>query len=129
MPSPHRGLRHLPWFQFIADHDDGSEMRRIVEPGFFLVRLVDHFVLAGPVMIAPESVSVASVRRLIGEMPAGHAHRPLILSVLNQLQQRTDGDVRSVLPALRLYARALEQEPWGRTLACDVQATVREYAR
>lgn len=103
-------------------------MRRIIDPGFFLIRLVDHFVLVGPEMVRPESVSVGSIRRLIDAMPAGHPHRPLVLSVLNQLQQRADWNVTPVLPALRVYARALAKEAWGRELARDLLATIREYA-
>src|SRR6185312_1374455 len=77
---PHRGLRHVVWFEFLGGLEKGSELLRIVQPGFFLIRLADHYMLAGVEMVQPESVSTASIRRFLDEMPEGHAHRKLKLS-------------------------------------------------
>lgn len=125
---PYRGLRHVVWFEFLGSHEDGSELRRIVEPGFFLIRLVDHYMLAGVEMVQLESISATSIRRLLDAMPESHAHRKLILSALNTLQQCLNDDIRPALPALRAYAKALGKEPWGKALARDMSATLREYS-
>ena len=127
MKPNYHGPKHVPWFELLAIHEADSPFGQTVSTGLFTLRLIDHAVLAGPDMVKHDSVSVASIRRMIGELPAGHPHKRVLLSVINQLQQTQDGDVRLVLPTVLEYAKLLAKEKWGKVLAQDIRETVREY--
>jgi hypothetical protein len=120
-------LKHLPFWEALAEHEDESPIARTITAGFMTLRLIDHTVLAGPEMIKHDSVSVANIRRLITELPADHPHKRVLQSIINQMQLTRHGDVRPVLPTVLEYAKLLGKEKWGKPLAKDIRKTVREY--
>ena len=83
--------------------------RNSATAGLLMLRLIDHWVLAGPVMVEPESVSVRSVRNAIMQL-AGE--RSVARGVARAGERDADG-ARSghppVLPRLFAYAGCLEK--------------------
>lgn len=120
-------LKHLPFWKILSEHEDESPIARTVTAGFLTLRLIDHTVLAGPEMVRHDSQSVASIRRLIGGLPADHPHKRVLFSIINQMQLTEHGDVRPVLPTVLEYAKLLGKEKWGKVLAKDIRETVRDY--
>ena len=56
------GLEHLPFFEAVGEAEENSPKAYSATAGLLMLRLIDHWILAGPVMVEPESVSVKSVR-------------------------------------------------------------------
>jgi Tfp pilus assembly protein PilF len=92
-----------------------------------MLRLIDHWVLAGPVMVEPESVSVRSVRNALMLLPANDPSREVLLGLVNAMQTVREVDVQPVLPRLFAYAGCLEKR-LELVLAADVYATINRLA-
>ena len=56
------GLKHLAFFEAVGEAEENSSKAHAATAGLLMLRLIDHWILAGPVMVEPESVSVRSVR-------------------------------------------------------------------
>jgi tetratricopeptide (TPR) repeat protein len=121
--SPNRGLKHLPFFETLAEADEGSPVALAATAGLLTLRLVDHWLLAGAVMVEPDSVSVQSVRRAIMALPPADTEREVLLGLVNVMQTLRDADVESLMPRLAAYGAALEKRTAFK-LAADVYETV-----
>jgi tetratricopeptide (TPR) repeat protein len=121
--SPNRGLKHLPFFETLAEAEEGSAVALAATAGLLTLRLVDHWLLAGAVMVEPDSVSVQSVRRAIMALPTEDAEREVLLGLVNAMQSMRDARVESLMPRLAAYGAALEKRTAFK-LAADVYETV-----
>jgi len=117
------GLKHVPFFEVIGREQDGSPRARAATAGLLVLRLIDHWFLAGMVMVGPESQSIRSVRNAISALPSACPQRDLLFGLVNAMQTSRRVDVELVLPRLQAYARLLEYEEWTRPLASDVYHT------
>ncbi len=88
-----------------------------------MLRLIDHWILAGPVMVEPESVSVRSVRHAIMQLESKDPSREVLLGLINAMQTVREVDIQPVLPRLFAYAGCLEKRA-ELTLAADVYGTI-----
>jgi tetratricopeptide (TPR) repeat protein len=116
-------LKHLAFFEVLAGCGEDSSVGRAATAGLLTLRLIDHWMLAGPSMVEPESVSIRSVRNAIMEMPHQEPVREVLLGVVNTMQTVREVDMQPLLPRLAAYATLLERRS-DYKLAADVYETV-----
>jgi tetratricopeptide (TPR) repeat protein len=121
------GLKHLAFFEAVGEAEENSSKARSATAGLLMLRLIDHWVLAGPVMVEPESVSVKSVRNAIMALEATDPSREVLLGLINAMQTVRAVDIQPVLPRLFAYAGCLERR-LQLTLAADVYGTIARLA-
>jgi len=117
------GLKHLAFFEAVGESEENSAKAYAATAGLLMLRLIDHWILAGPVMVEPESVSVRSVRNAIMQLESGDPSREILLGLVNAMQTVREVDIQPVLPRLFAYAGCLEKKA-ELTLAADVYATI-----
>jgi hypothetical protein len=122
-PTASLGLKHLPFFEAVGEAEEHSPKAHAATAGLLMLRLIDHWILAGPVMVEPESVSVKSVRSAIMLIEAGDHSREVLLGMINTMQTVREVDVQPILPRLFAYAGCLEKRT-ELTLAADVYGTI-----
>jgi tetratricopeptide (TPR) repeat protein len=117
------GLKHLAFFEAVGESEENSSKAHAATAGLLMLRLIDHWILAGPVMVEPESVSVRSVRHAIMQLESRDPSRDVLLGLINAMQTVREVDIQPVLPRLFAYAGCLEKRG-ELTLAADVYATI-----
>lgn len=119
--SEHK-LRHLPFFEEIASHDEGGSPWRSATAGLVVLRLVDTWLEERPVLAADDDWSVRSVRTAIGAVNEGTPIRTILERVVDALQEQKP-DIHVVVTPLMAYGQALEYDAqW--LLAADVYHSV-----
>src|SRR5258708_18704703 len=103
------GLKHLAFFEAVGEAAENSPKAYSATAGLLMLRLIDHWVLAGPVMVEPESVSVKSVRNAIMQLDSKDPSREVLLGLINTMQTIREVDIQPVLPRLYAYAACLEK--------------------
>jgi tetratricopeptide (TPR) repeat protein len=121
------GLKHLAFFEAVGEAKENSSKAHTATAGLLMLRLIDHWVLAGPVMVEPESVSVRSVRKAIMQLEANDPTREVLLGLINAMQTVREVDIQPVLPRLFAFAGCLEKRT-ELTLASDVYGTIARLA-
>jgi hypothetical protein len=121
------GLKHLAFFEAVGEAKENSPKAQSATAGLLMLRLIDHWVLAGPVMVEPESVSVKSVRGAIMQLDSNDPTREVLLGLVNVMQTVREVDIQPVLPRLFAYAECLEKRA-ELTLASDVYGTIARLA-
>ena len=127
MKFPARGaqtLKHLPFFEVLAHAPEESLDARMATAGLLSLRMLDHWVLAGPSIVEPESVSVRSVRGAIMAIPADEPVREALLTTVNTMQMLRHVDLVPVLPRVFAYAQLLERHYGWIALAGDAYESV-----
>jgi hypothetical protein len=117
------GLKHLAFFEAVGESEENSSKAHAATAGLLILRLIDHWILAGPVMVEPESVSVRSVRNAIMQLESKDPSREVLLGLINAMQTVREVDIQPVLPRLFAYAGCLEKRA-ELTLAADVYGTI-----
>ncbi len=123
-PGQPHSLKHLPFFEVLASAPEGSADSKLATAGLLTLRMIDHWVLAGPAIVEPESVSVRSVRQAIMALPAREAVREALLTTVNTMQMLRHVDLVPVLPRVFAYAQLLERHHGALVLAADAYETV-----
>ena len=77
-------LKHLAFFEALSEHDEKSPSALAATAGLLSLRMVDHWLLAGSIIVEPESVSVQSVRAAIMELPAADPLREVLLGLVER---------------------------------------------
>ena len=117
------GLKHLAYFETIASAPEGSIGARAATAGLLTLRLIDHWMLAGSVMVELDSVSVRSARHAIMAMADTDPSREVLIGLVNTMQTLREADTTPILPRLLAYASLLERQA-DFALAADVYGTV-----
>lgn len=123
------GLKHVPFFEAFGNIEKDTREAAIAQSGLLLMRMIDHWILAGSVIVGPESASVRSNRNAAMSIPANSPYRPLMLGLVNEMQLRQEVDLEPILPRLAEYAVLLDQEKWSKPLAADVRYTIERLGR
>jgi hypothetical protein len=121
------GLKHLAFFEAVGEAEENSREAYSATAGLLILRLIDHWVLAGPVMVEPESVSVRSVRGAIMKLESNDPSREVLLGLVNAMQTIREVDIPPMLPRLFAYAGCLEKRN-DLKLAADVYGTIARLA-
>lgn len=117
-------LKHLPFFEVLANAPEGSGEAKLATAGLLTLRMIDHWVLAGPPIVEPESVSVRSVRAAIMQLAAREPAREALLTIVNTMQMLRQVDLVPVLPRAFAYAQLLERHYGALPLASDAYESV-----
>jgi tetratricopeptide (TPR) repeat protein len=117
-------LKHLPFFEVLANAPEGSDEAKLATAGLLSLRMIDHWVLAGPAIVEPESVSVRSVRQAIMALPPKEPVRESLLTIVNTMQMLRNVDLIPVLPRVFAYAQLLERHHGALALAADAYESV-----
>ena len=116
-------LKHLAFFEALCEHEEQSPSALAATAGLLSLRMVDHWLLAGSMIVEPESVSVQSVRAAIMALPTADPLREVLLGLVNTMQSLREVDAQPILPRLFAYAGLLEKR--GQlAVASDVFETV-----
>lgn len=115
-------LRHLPFFEEVASHEEGDAAWRSATAGLVVLRLVDAWLENGPSVVADDGWSVRSVRAAIESMDDGTPIRSILDRVVDALHEQKP-DIHVVVTPLMAYAKALEYDAEWR-LASDVYHSV-----
>jgi hypothetical protein len=119
-----RGLKHFVFFDAVGKAEEDSLRAYEATAGLLLVRLIDHWILAGMVMVEPESVSVRSVRGAIAELPLDNPHRAVLFGIINSMQTSREVDVAALFPYMKKYEELLDQAEWSKPLSYDLCLTI-----
>jgi tetratricopeptide (TPR) repeat protein len=120
--EPEHKLRHLPFFEEIASHDEGSAQWRAATAGLVALRLVDAWLEDGASVVADDGWGLRSVSNAIDEVDEGTPIRAILARVVEALQQQKP-DIHVVVTPLMAYGQALEYDAkWQ--LAADVYQSV-----
>lgn len=119
-------LRHLPFFEEIANRAEGDPEWHAATAGLVVLRLVERCLEEGaPLSRHEDGWAVRSVRAAIEEMSAGTPIRTILGRVLFAVEERRP-NIHVLLTPLMGYGQALEYEAkWA--LAVDVYNTVLEH--
>ena len=123
------GLKHVPFFEAVGNSTENTREAAIAKSGLLMMRMIDHWILVGPKIVGPESVSVRSNRNAAMAIPASSPYRSLMLGLINEMQLRLDVDLEAILPRLAEYAVLLDREEWSKPLAADVRYTIERLGR
>jgi hypothetical protein len=121
-------LKHLPYFEVLATAPEGSPEAKLATAGLLTLRMIDHWVLAGPAIVEPESVSVRSVRQAITALPSNEPAREALLGIVNTMQMLREVDLIPVLPRVFAYAQIVQRHHGRHVLAADVYASLVRHA-
>jgi hypothetical protein len=121
------GLKHLAYFEAIAELPESSPEARSATAGLLALRLLDHWILAGSVMVEPDSVSVRAVRHAIMAIPDADPVRDVLIGLVNTMQVLRNVDLTPILPRLFAYGHLLEQRA-AFPLAGDVYRSITRLA-
>jgi hypothetical protein len=117
-------LKHLPFFEVLANAPEGSDEAKLATAGLLSLRMIDHWVMAGPAIVEPESVSVRSVRQAIMALHPKEPVRESLLTIVNTMQMLRHVDLIPVLPRVFAYAQLLERHHGALALAGDAYESV-----
>ena len=116
-------LRHLPFFEEVATHEEHEAEWRAATAGLVVLRLFDAWLEEGASAVVPDSWNVRAVRTAIEEMDDGTPMRAILGSIVDAMQTSKGADTHEAMPRLMAYGRALEYD--GRwALAVDVYDSV-----
>jgi tetratricopeptide (TPR) repeat protein len=119
--SDHK-LRHLPFFEEIASHEEGTSEWHSATAGLVVLRLVDSWLDEGAPLTTDDDWSLHGVRCAIDAVDEGTPIRTILGRVVDALEQQKP-DIHVVVTPLMAYGRALEYEAkWF--LAADVYHSV-----
>jgi tetratricopeptide (TPR) repeat protein len=127
MRQSRQRLQHLPFFEVLADTEEGSDQWRSVSAGLVTLRLVDDWIRFGMDIVAPSQRGVQAVREMITAVSTRTTVRTILTSIVDSMETATQVDAARVLPRLLAYAHALQFDAHWR-LAVDVYRTVVLYA-
>lgn len=115
-------LRHLPFFEEVASHEEGDAAWRSATAGLVVLRLVDSWLESGRSVVADDAWGIRSVRAAIESMDDGTPIKTLLNRVVDGLLEQKP-DIHVVVTPLMAYAKALEYDAkW--LLAADVYHSV-----
>lgn len=115
-------LRHLPFFEEVASHEEGDAAWRSATAGLVVLRLLDAWLEEGRSVVAEDGWSVRSVRAAIESVEDGTPIKAILDRVVDALHEQKP-DIHVVVTPLMAYARALEYDgKW--LIATDVYRTV-----
>jgi len=116
-------LRHLPFFEEVATHEEHEAEWRAATAGLVVLRLFDAWLEEGASAVVPDSWNVRAVRTAIEEMDDGTPMRAILGSIVDAMQTSKGADTHEAMPRLMAYARALQYDAKS-SLAVDVYDTV-----
>jgi tetratricopeptide (TPR) repeat protein len=120
-------LRHLAFFEALANTDENDPSWRSLSAGLVVMRVVDDWIDAGYDTITSESWNVVSVREAIAELSDTTPLRRMLSAIVDTVVDSKGVNVHAICPRLMAYGQALEFDAkW--MLAADVYQTIVAHA-
>ncbi|HEX5829746.1 MAG TPA: hypothetical protein VFY16_02120, partial [Gemmatimonadaceae bacterium] len=120
-------LRHLPFFEALADETEDSPAWKSTSAGLLVLRLVDDWMKRGADAVRQNPWGAHSVRLAVEALDPGKPARAVLLGTLDLVSTAEHADVDLLAPRLMAYARALDFDgQWA--LGADVMGTLADYA-
>jgi hypothetical protein len=125
--SPYNALKHLVFFEVLADTDENSPAWNSTTAGLVVLRLLDTWYDFGTSSLRENARGIKNIRAAIDAIETGNPVRNILHGLLETIERAKHPDMSAVLPRLMAYGRALHYE--GRVkLSNDVYQTVLDYA-
>jgi tetratricopeptide (TPR) repeat protein len=122
-----RSIRHLAFFEVLAEMDEAQAEWRATSAGLLVLRLFDAWTDEGPTVAASDAWGMRAVREAVALVDAGTPVRRILQGIVDAMERAREVDIAAVAPRLMAYGRALDYE--GRwQLAADVFRTLVEHA-
>ena len=118
-------LRHLAFFEALAELEESDAAWRSTSAGLVVLRLVDAWMEHGPFTPGGAGWGVEAVREAVNSVDAGNPARLILAGVVDAIA--TGAEPSAVTPRLLAYARALHYAAEWR-LSADVYHTVLAHA-
>ena len=116
-------LRHLAFFDALAEMDETDDRWRAVSAGLVVLRLIDAWLEDDPDAASPASWGARAVRETVQAVPAGTPGRTILGGIIDALEAAEVPALAPLAPRLLAYGRALDYEGQFR-LAGDVYRSV-----
>ena len=117
-------LRHLAYFEALAELEETNPAWRSTAAGLVVLRLFDTWVEHGP-FASSDGWGVSAVRDKVAEMDVGNPTRLILMGIVDAIE--SSAEPSSVTPRLLAYGRALHYAAdWK--LSADVYRTVIAHA-
>ena len=116
-------VRHLAYFDTLAEMEESDASWRAVSAGLVVLRLLDAWLEEGPQTVAPGSWSVQAVREAVQAIDAGDPSRAILAGIVDAMEGAQAVALAPLAPRLMAYGRALDYVGRFR-LAGDVYRTV-----
>ena len=118
-------LRHLAFFEALAELDESDARWRSTSAGLVVLRLFDAWMEHGPFRSGGDAWGIQPVRDAVAAVDAGNPARLILAGVVEAIAQGAEPSM--VTPRLLAYARALDYTAAWR-LSADVYHTVIAHA-
>jgi tetratricopeptide (TPR) repeat protein len=116
-------LRHQPFFEEIASHEETDAEWKSATAGLVVLRLLDAWIESGTQVVPDDEWALRSVRAAVDAIDSRNNLRSILNSVLDVLHENAAADMRLVGPRLMAYGQLLEYESqWS--MASDVYETI-----
>ena len=116
-------IRHLPYFEALAEMDEADAEWRATSAGLVVLRLIDAWLEEGTHVAAPDSWGMRAVRESVSGVMSGSAVRSILIGILDAMETAAVPALAPIAPRLMAYARALDfAGKWH--LAADVFRTI-----
>lgn len=119
-------LKHLAFFEELAQLEESDTTWRAITAGLVVLRLVDAWVEEGPRVVTADAWGLRAVRSAIEEVTERSPVRAILNSIVDALEASPVSNLQSVAPRLMAYGQALEYDA-SMTLAADVYRTIIAY--
>lgn len=116
-------IRHLPYFEALAQMDEGDPSWRTTSAGLVVLRLIDAWLEEGAHVAASDSWGMRAVRETVNGVSPGSAERSILIGILDAMEGAAVPSLAPIAPRLMAYGRALDfAGKWH--LAGDVFRTI-----
>lgn len=123
MKYTERSVRHLSFFEALAELRETDAAWRATTAGLVVLRLIDSWFDEGLDPRTDGAWNMNAVREAVGCIDAGNPARSILSGILDALEDATGISLAAVAPRLLAYGRALDYEgQW--LLAADVYRSV-----
>lgn len=120
-------LRHLIYFQTLAQTEEGTDAWNTITGGLVLLRLLDTWRDLGPIALSENRRGIRKMRETIELIDAANPAREILLALLDSIERARYLDMSGILPHLLAYGTVLQHNSRSR-LAWDVFHSAIGYA-
>jgi tetratricopeptide (TPR) repeat protein len=124
---PFNALKHLVYFEVLAETEEGSPSWNSTTAGLVVLRLMDTWYDFGTQSLRENARGIKNIRAAIDAVDTGSPVRNILHGLLEAVERAPHPDMSTILPRLMAYGRALDYEGnW--ILSNDVYQTILDYA-
>jgi hypothetical protein len=123
--SPFNALKHLVYFEVLADTDEDTEKWNATTAGLVVLRLLDTWYDMGNQCLRTNRKGIKNIRAAIKTIDEKNIVHKVLLGILENIESAKHPDITGILPRLMAYARVLQYEGQFK-LSADVYGRLRQ---